>query len=301
MEPETKLQCPISLCEIKIAGITCIGTIYDYGLISTWLKKHSTDPVTNLPLPSKFVFKKENMDQKDLLDFANKVKENTNMWSSGYKLSNESPRMYEKLLQLQENTKIKEWSIYADYKGDTISGTSDAFINACGNRDLDSNDVIKRPAKTGSRYQFVTIRDKFLADKHFKSELFDFAHLKDCTFYGCDLSRCRFIGTVFDGVLFWNCKFIGEQVNFYKSKIIGTLTFNNCEMEYVDNWNTTVEPENIRNILEQRMLKGKFDVFREEEIAEPNDDEEHAQSVSSEEDHPAPNHYSTDSSDSEVD
>ena len=261
MENE-QLICPITLDVIKIAGITCVGTIYSYDAIHNWLLNQSTDPLTNLKLPSKFIFKKENLSVQEINDFANKVKQNTKLWSIGFRIISDSPIKYKKLYDLHKNINIPEWIKYNKYKSlllHNYAPENGMYFKSCySSSDVDENDEIKRPINTGHRFQFISIENKFIQSKIFKSELFDFAHLKDCIFVNCDFSRASFIGTNFDGTYFRNCRFIGEQLNFYKSTIGNYLQFDKCTFEYLDRWEETDDINEIKIILKDRQLVGNY-------------------------------------------
>lgn len=104
----------------------------------------------------------------------------------------------------------------------------------------------ERPKNTGYRFQFITIENKFIQNKNFKSELFDFATIKNTIFCKCNFSRTRFIGTKFDGVFFRKCVFIGEEISFYNAAIDRHLVFDDCEFEYVEIWNNTKDINEIK-------------------------------------------------------
>lgn len=53
---ESILECPITKIAISDFAMTCLGSIYERSAIEEWLKKHHTDPLTNLVLPTKILF-----------------------------------------------------------------------------------------------------------------------------------------------------------------------------------------------------------------------------------------------------
>lgn len=246
-----QLICPISLTEIKFAGITVNGSIYEYQEIVDWLKNNNTDPATNLVLPAKNIEKYDlSISIKEqVLDAAKARKDNSKMFFNSLKLQLEAPETYRKLQKLKFDQESDEWKTYSQTKIQQFIP-----IYFCRNADnLDSEDKIKRPGGTGSRFQFINLQNKKITDKGFKGEMFDFAKLSNCEFFECDFSRVSFIGTEFDTVTFYNCRFIGEQVCFYQA-IHKKLSFINCTMEHADSWDSTNKPLEIRQILEDRLM-----------------------------------------------
>ena len=112
----TPLICSITQEPIVTAGITAIGSIYDYTAITEWLRNHSTDPLTNLTLPTKIVTKIEEASPVDLIAKAKDIKLSTTAWCHGFKMIHNSPIIYGKLEPLKENTNSKEWQVYSDMK-----------------------------------------------------------------------------------------------------------------------------------------------------------------------------------------
>lgn len=255
----TPLNCPITHEPIVIAGITAIGSIYDYTAITEWLQDHSTDPLTNLTLPTKIITRVENASHIDIALKAKDIRLSTTAWCHGFKMIHDSPIIYGKLEPLKENVKSQEWQEYSKMKALRLpEQENDSMYFKLVNRtdDVDSSDLIPRPPNTGRRFQFVTIQNIFISGKSFKSDLFDFAILKDCIFRECDFSRCRFIGATFDNVKFINCRFIGEEISFYRATIPGELIFMLCTFEHLSTWISTTDPDEIRRILSDRMLTG---------------------------------------------
>ncbi len=258
MEPIT-LICPISLEEIKTAGITCVGSIYDYDNITKWLTKNSTDPVTNLVLPTKLIARKVGLSKESLIKYADNIRTNTKGWNFPFKLVNDSPIIYDELAKLKPNTDTPEWIEYNLAKSAQIDNYVDhsAYDKLCTGIE-DKDDDMKRPKNTSSGFQFITIQDKYISNKKFKLERFDFVHFKNCIFDDCDMSSTRFIGTIFDNVLFRNCSFIGEKISFYKATIGRGLIFDGCTVEYLEKWVTAESVDEIRKILANRLLEGEY-------------------------------------------
>ena len=247
-----KLVCPISLEEIQVAGITCVGSIYDYDQITKWLEDHDTDPLTNLHLVTKMVVRQE----ADIVQKAKEIKESTMTWCQGYRTVFETPALYARLLALKQNTKIDEWDEYSRTKAEQLDNYENGIVVRNLGRlpaNLDKEDTVPRPHKTGARFQFVTVENKIITNKIMKYELFDFAVLNNVKFVDCNLSRARFVGTTFNNVVFHRVTFIGEETSFYKA--VGTLvTFIDCNMEYVEKWESTCDPAEMRKIVVQRGL-----------------------------------------------
>lgn len=252
MTTADQLICPISLAEIKFAGITVNGSIYEYQEIVDWLKNNNTDPMTNLVLPTKNIEKYDlSISTKEqLFDAAKARKDNSIMYFNSLKLQLDAPDTYKKLKKLLFDQESDEWKAYSQAK---IINFIPVYF--CGNADnLDAEDEIKRPTGTGARFQFINLRDQTITDRGFKSEMFDFAKLSNCEFFECDFSRVSFIGTEFNNVTFYNCRFVGEQVCFYQATH-KKLSFINCTMEHVNTWKTTNRPATIREILEDRLMQ----------------------------------------------
>jgi hypothetical protein len=255
-----ELICPIILESIKVAGITVYGSIYDYNAICEWLETNSTDPLTNLALPSKFVMKVIGSVEYIKIQ-SETVRANTSTWCYTFKMRYNSPIIYEKLIAMKKNTEVPDWAIYNEMKikqlGDFDKG---AYMKICKGVDPDIDDTIPRPSNTGRRFQFTTIK-VIMKDSQFKSELFDFATFNDCIFINCNFSRCRFIGATFNNVNFFKCTFIGEEVSFYKSTC-SKLKFHQCKFEHADTWRITTDKKEVEGILEILMLTGDYKVLK---------------------------------------
>lgn len=241
------LVCPITLCNIVEIGITCVGSMYEYSAIVNWLKDHSTDPLTNLMLPSKYVIKTTY--QPNLKSICDNLLQSTKLWARGFLMFVDAPERYNDLLELIPNTQNDEWDLYC--KNFNIMNHESIYFK----QTLDN-----RPPNTGMSLQFMSLPNISIQNQCFKSDLLDFSHLKNCHFINCDFSRCRFFGTIFENVYFRNCRFIGEEICFYKATSPGYLVFDKCAFEYVDRWKETKNITKIKLILKSRLLECQYQV-----------------------------------------
>ena len=240
-----ELTCPITLQLINEAGITCVGSIYEYNVIKKWLENHTSDPLTNLPLYTLFVvkFSVDNVDA--LKDKANDIRHNTQLVDNSFSLQTRSGLSYNILSETVIN-KDETWNNYQNH-----------FISSLQQKEIQN--IITRPTNTGESFQFMNLTGCF-NHKNFKNHKFDFAILENCIFVSCNFSRTTFIGTTFHNVVFTDCKFVGEEITFYKANCVRAM-FVQCEMEYVNKWITSKNPQEVTQILTSRFLEGRFNVI----------------------------------------
>lgn len=231
--------CPITLEEIQEPGITLIGSIYEYDAIHKWLTNHNTDPITNIILPSKTILKWGDRTES-LTEYAAHVKNNTMLYNYSFRLACNISAKYDKLLEKYQTIKNdRDWlAKTAKTRKDFLSGKSRAY--PCRKKDQPS-------------CNFLNLSNSNVTNGHYKCETFNFSNLSGSKFINCDFSRCKFIGSNLTDCVFINCVFIGEQVIFYKATVTN-LKFINCAFEYTDRWFNTTHPNEIRQILKQRLI-----------------------------------------------
>lgn len=237
--------CSITLEPIKEAGITCVGSVYEYSVIQEWLTTHTTDPLTNLNLYTPFVIRFSIDDLEALEEKVRDVRLTTQLLDNTFGLKRRSELEFETLSKLLPNVNGKDWDIYQIVVMEHL-------------RNKDYSSVI-RPSNTGSCFQLLTFSGSFCGH-NWKGRKFDFALFKNCMFVECNFSRATFAGVKFDQVIFRNCKFIGEEISFFQADV-KKLIFLDCEMEYASVWKTTRDPKEIKRILKDRLLEGVVSVI----------------------------------------
>lgn len=247
-----ELICPITLEPIREAGITCVGSYYEYESIVDWLKTNNRDPLTNLELYTKFVvrFPTDNVDL--LKEKAKDIALNTEFVDKRYSLKRKSVSTYERLSAIAKKAKHEGWDIYTE----AVFHYASHILQHCD----DTNPLKKYsgPLTGISSYQFI----KFFGTKtneNYKGENFDFSVFTNCQFVNCNFSRVTFVGAVFNNVIFNSCQFIGEEVSFYKAT--GRCIFINCTVEHVDKWANGESTEEITQILRERHLDCQIGVI----------------------------------------
>jgi uncharacterized protein YjbI with pentapeptide repeats len=260
--PALELVCPITCDPIKVGGMTCHGSLYEYDAIVAWTEDNTTDPSTGQYLYTKFVKKLDDLNETTIKDCKKDINQSLNMWCGAHRIKKQSYEIWKKLDKLQETFKNsnfdnKKWLEYCKMKSDKLSEnkTSTAWYNSVCQKP-DQDDIIERPEGTGVRYNFIDLSNLYFDDMCMKGENFNFANLTNCVFTRCNLSRVQFIGANLTNTQFIECTFIGEDVSFYMSKCDG-CTFVGCRMEYLDKWESTDDPDGVRKILESRECNTK--------------------------------------------
>ena len=126
----------------------------------------------------------------------------------------------------RKNINTPEWVHYNDYKSTQLDNYNPMYHKLYTHT---SNDQVARPTNTGIPI-YITLENKFIQSKIYWNNLMEH--------------------------IFRNRRFIGEQVNFYKSKIGKYLVFDSCQFEYVDVWQETNDVNEIKQILKDRQLEG---------------------------------------------
>ncbi len=207
--------CPITQEPIKEFGVTCVGSVYERKAIEQWLKDNTKDPLTGMELPTKVV--KTVQDRTVLQSVKDDFVALTRLWNNGLWFKINSEEVYRK-------TKDRKVS-FSDSPTDDVTGVDYTHKNL-------SNSVIR--------------------NKQFKSSSFIRSDLSDTKFFECDFSRCNFIGASLDGAVFVDCRFIGEEVSFYKASCNHT-SFVNCSFEELNSWKEVREVSGIRRVLSDRL------------------------------------------------
>lgn len=243
--------CPITLEPINIYGITCYGSFYEYSAISDWLQNHNTDPLTNLPLPSKGLKKvlKEDFSPVTHIDH----KKSCLLWCYHLALVENSIKIYNNLIALENNAQGEYWDKYSNAKKEQlIEGKVSYYEAAVYGTDIDNMNDYIRPSNTGSGFNFVDLSNCEFEDRDFKCASFNFANLSNCMFINCSLSRCSFIRANLTKCMFFGCDFKGESVSFYKA-ITTNCLFVRCSIERVDRWVMESKDKTFKKILSARL------------------------------------------------
>jgi hypothetical protein len=244
--------CPITLEPIKVYGITCYGSIYEYDAIKKWLESNNIDPGTNLPLPTKALSKVDKSEYQE--KNREQVKKNTLLWCYQYKLIVDSIKKYNDIILIKNSIDLKSFEKYNQMKRDQFINLEDNFYYSTlvcqGN--VDSQDTISRPCGTGQGLQFIDLSNLVIQNKNFKGCDFSFANLENTKFIQCNLSRTNFISSNLKNCKFLMCEFIGEETSFYKANVDSCIFFL-CSMEYVEKWQRETNWSKQKEILKKRL------------------------------------------------
>jgi len=273
----SSLICSITSEEIKIAGMTVLGNVYEYSSIKEWLKDHSTDPLTNEYLPTKFIVNLGKVDNKLLEEIDEKksqIRETTKMWAGWIPNQIYQDKSIEALkiknyLKSLTGEELEKWNQYQEMKKTQFfeKGSNEYYLRVINyhNQDesfLDKDDNLERPTGTGHGFQFIDLsKNMIIKDKLYKSTDFTGSDLSNIKFADCDFSRCVFINSILNNTVFINCTFIGEDITFLDSHTNAKTTFISCVFEKADTWKRFNNPKDVKEILLARKLKMPFNVL----------------------------------------
>src|SRR5580692_6316519 len=134
---ENKLICPITLELIKIYGITCFGSIYEFDAITKWFENSEKDPLTGLYVPTKRIHKMISNDENEVRRAAEDKLKQTKIWYKPCIYFLDSPKKFNKLNDIKkfiEKTDQKKWKEYVEMKRNRFCNEkSDAFFEKCKN------------------------------------------------------------------------------------------------------------------------------------------------------------------------
>lgn len=241
--------CPITLCEIKKGGLTVLGNLYDYNAITTWLQSHDSDPLNNIPLPSKFIIKinERILTSSTLLEQKKKdILFSTLNWSVVTRMRLKVHKKdYLSLLHKKKEIVESYPDVWNKYMNERIEEFHNhiAISGYCG---IDSDSTAKKNILSvipslkdsalidGFTLLNLSIKNRNITNKCYKSTCFDFADISYINFIKCDFSRTSFQNTIMEGTIFSECNFKGDTVTFYNAICSNKTVFRNCAIEPPD-------------------------------------------------------------------
>jgi Pentapeptide repeats (9 copies) len=247
--------CPITQEPIKVAGILCSGSFFEYDAISNWLHDHNSDPLTNLYLPTKFVVKFTNLNYLKVK--ANDIRQSTKVWCKGIYFEDDFKFYSDKLINLKTQRDI----VYAlpEYQTFEQSMHDNKTLNALTSQAYyrQGKPIIVtegRPVNTGIDAQFLRLKNMTYENLMCKNSSFDLCQFTDCVFINCNFSDCSFLGATFNNVKFIQCSFLGGRFTLYDAT--GSINISNCTFEYL-NWKPAKHLNDIITALtRERRFKG---------------------------------------------
>jgi uncharacterized protein YjbI with pentapeptide repeats len=245
---ERDFVCPITQEPIVYGGMTVTYSLYEFDAISKWLETNDTDPLTNLLLPNKHIWRISSLSKQQI----SKVKNNMSIVFSTIAWSHSEQaqaRERQLLLDIKHSAlQSTEWTRYSqelrrlmnDKTQIELSGYT-AVINN-NEKEFPTPDLIEqqRPDNTGCHFMYAPLENLVVRNKHFKCTRFDGANMQNSLFFQCDFSRCTFMLANLRQCVFVRCKFYGEQVLFNSAVIDHQTKFFDCDVEMADRWTSCV-------------------------------------------------------------
>jgi len=273
-----QFTCPITLCKSRKIGMTVFGTCYDYKAINKWLIKSDKDPLTNEPLPSKFIInlgRPSKYKQEDLDVRKKEVMEQTKKWA----INQSHMVMKNRIIDVQKQMKDFKEKVLMNPKRTLIWKKFNLMKIKLLKRNLNSSAFnreeekleSKRMSETGSSFQNLLIKGVEFNSKTMKGLDFSGSRLINCTFFGCKLSNCKFIGCDLSGTMFLETVLYGPSTCFYGCKTDNKTKISFCS---VDSNDVNSYPTKVKSIIKERLnrkgMRGNFVVETEKEYDNEN-------------------------------
>jgi uncharacterized protein YjbI with pentapeptide repeats len=256
-ENELKLPCTITGCEIEVAGVTEIGTVYEYSALDKWLSIKSLDPESRICIQKeniKLIPISNDSDRRRVIAMAREIKQN--YISRTTKFSK-----FIRETVCDDDIIIKTRPIARKLNSSRHSAEYREFLCATlANNDSGFDDIISKN-KLSHEYGLVSFQlyynDKVvyqesMNNKNFNNCRFDRGQLRCTTFNNCTFDNCTFVSSTISCCNFNNCTFYGSKVTFYKC-FMSRASFTNVKMNHMDTDKVITSNEDIIQELKIRL------------------------------------------------